>query len=88
MGIGKQNNSKCNQEEGFGIFGTADEKSQFWKGKNLHVYIYTYIFGNCTKPVLHWVHSLFIFMNPKNLQGFHWFSRIWAGPNIYSTLRS
>ena len=43
MGIGKQNNSKCNQEEGFGIFGTADEKSQFWKGKNLHVYIYIYI---------------------------------------------
>ena len=50
--------------------------------------IYIYILGNCPKPVLHWVHSLFIFMNPKNLQGFHWFSSIWAGPNKYSTLRS
>ena len=40
MGIGKQNNSKCIQEEGLGIFGTTDEKYQFWKVKNLYTYTY------------------------------------------------
>ena len=62
MGIGKQNNSKCIQEEGFGIFGTTDEKSQFCKGKNLYIYIlyiyYIYIY------YIYIIYIYYIYMSP------------------------
>ena len=62
MGIGKQNNSKCNQEEGFGIFGTADEKSQFWKGKNLHVYIYIHTYLGIAQSLFYTGYIVYSFL--------------------------